>query len=177
MGERCRLFVPKQAVGANLVYFDLFNASTSGTTVIVHRLEPVVSCAVAVTGVVSVDLNLTFTTAIGTSGTAATVRGTAIDAATFTTNSSRGAAAVPTGITARLTPTGGATAGAVISWITVFPEETGGGTYERGNDLVCEATDGAIYILPGAGIRVVQGAVASVGNIGFNVGLEFVPFF
>jgi hypothetical protein len=169
MGERCRLFVPKQAAGANLVYFDLFNASTSGHQVIVHRCEPIVSGAVAVVGAVSVDLNLQFTSAIGTGGTAATVRGAAIDAATFTTNSSRGGAAIPTGISARLTPSGGATAAAMISWGTVFPEETNAGTYNRGNDLVQEATDGPVLILPGAGIPV--------GNIGFNLGLEFVPFF
>lgn len=179
MGERVRLFVPKQAVGANLVYFDVFNASTSGTQMIVHRCEPIPSGAVAVSGTLSVDLLMTFTSAVGTGGTAATVRGTAIDAMTFTGNSSRGGAAVPSGITGRLTPTGGATAAAVIGWTTVMTEEAANspGTYERGNDLVREQTDGPVLVLPGAGFRVVQGVVASVGNIGFNIALEFEPFF
>jgi hypothetical protein len=177
MGERVRLFVPKQAVGSNLVYFDLFNASTSGQQVIVHWCEPIASGAAAHTGVLSADLFLTFTSAIGTGGTGATVRGTALDAMTFSGNSSRGGAAVPTGITARLTPSGGATAAAVISWTTIFTEETGAGTYERGNDLVHENEEGPVLVLPGAGIRVVQGTIAATGNIGFNLGLEFVPFF
>jgi hypothetical protein len=175
MGERCRLFVPKQAVGANLVYFDLFNASTSGVTVLVHRLQPVVSGAAAHTGVLSVDLFLTFTTAIGTGGTAATVKGTALDAMTFAGSSSRDAA-TPTGVTGRLTPTGGGTAGKVISWLSPFTEETNAGTYID-LDFVKEMTDGPVVIHPGAGIRVVQGAVASTGNVGFQGALEFVPFF
>jgi hypothetical protein len=131
---------------------------------------------VAVTGTLSVDLHLTFTSAIGTGGTAATTRGTALDAMTFTSNSSRGGA-IPVGVTGRLTPSGGATAAAALSWTSVFTEETSNATYERAQDLVYEATDGPVMIQPGAGIRVVQGAVASVGNIGFNLGLEFEPFF
>ncbi len=163
-----RLFVPKQAVGANLVYFDLFNSGTSGHVVEVSSVIPVVSGAVAVTGVVSVDLFLTATTAVGTGGTAATVNGTDTTAATISCTNLKGT--IPSSVTARLTPTGGATAGQVLAWTTVFTEETNAGTYARDPDLVALAPDSPNVILnPGAGIRVVQGAVASVGNIGFNV--------
>ena len=173
MGQHVNLFVPKQAVGSNLVYFDLFNAAGSGHDLIIKSVEPVVSGAVAVTGVISVDLLLTFTSAVGTGGTAATRRGTAIDAATFTTPSSRGGVnEVPALITARLTPSGGATAAAIISWTTVFSEETNAGTYTR-TEMVNR--DAFPYVMQGGGIRVVQGATASVGNIGFNVLFEMVP--
>lgn len=162
------LFVPKQAVGANLVYFDLFNGSDD--KVVIKRVNPVVSGAVAVTGVVGVDLLLTYTSAVGTGGTAATYGGTDTTACTFGTGTPYGQA-VPALITARLTPTGGATAAGVIGWDCVFTEETNSSTYIKHSLL---DTDQTIVIPKNSGIRVVQGAVASVGNIGFNVGFDIL---
>lgn len=160
------LFVPKQAVGANLVYFDLFNASGSGADIKVLSVRPVVSGAVAVVGTLAVDLLLTRTTAVGTGGTAATAGGTDTTACTISAVD-HSQVALPSGITARLTPSGGATAGAVLSWTSIFTEETGAGTYTPSIDL-CNV-GAPVLVIPGGGIRVVQGAVASVGNIGFNV--------
>lgn len=164
-----RLFVPKQAVGASLVYFDLFNAIGSTLDLYLTACQPVVSGEAAVTGVLGVDLFLTRTTAVGTGGTAATANGATLTACTITgANNSH---PLPPSVTARLTPSGGATAGAVLSWTSVFTEETTGGTYTPSIDLAKlghgEAPD--ILIPQGSGIRVVQGGVASVGNIGFNV--------
>jgi hypothetical protein len=165
-----RLFVPKQAVGASLVYFDLFNAAGSGVKLAISSIQPVVSGAVAVTGVLGVDLFLTMTTAVGTGGTAATLNGTDTTACTISTINPR-MGALHAKVTARLTPTGGATAGAVLTWASVFTEETGPGTYMgKLNDFVFIGDDPEDIIIPeGFGIRIVQGAVASVGNIGFNV--------
>lgn len=160
-----RLFVPKQAVGADLVYFDLYN--TSDKVLAISSVRAIVSGAVAVTGVVGVDLFLTYTSAVGTGGTAATYGGTSLTAATFCSETPKGQPIPPT-ITARLTPTGGATAGPVITWQTVFTEETNSASYMgllsdflKGDDVILVPKD--------SGIRVVQGAVASVGNIGFDV--------
>lgn len=164
-----RLFVPKQAVGANLVYFDLFNASER--RVIVSSVLPIVSGAVAVTGTLGVDLFLTFTSAVGTGGTAATYNGTSLTAATFGKRNPI-LQDVPTTITARLTPTGGATAAGVITWASVFTEETSSATYEPHEFL---KADDEIEIPNGFGLRVVQGAVASVGNIGFVVRFGLRP--
>ena len=173
-GQAVRLFVPKQAVGANLVYFDLFNPSGSGKTIIVRSVVPLVSGAVAVTGVVGVDLFLTYTTAVGTGGTAATYQGTDPTACTFTDIS--GGGAMTATITARLTPSGGATAGAVVSMTSVFSEETSPGTYggNMHNFIDRYANPDPVIVPPGKGIRVVQGAVASVGNIGFDVAFDLV---
>ena len=163
-----KLFVPKQASGANLVYFDLFNAAGSGADLEVLSVLPVVSGAVDVTGLVSVDLLLTRTTAVGTGGTAATREGTVLTAATFT-GVSAGNALGPF-VTARLTPSGGATGGAVLSFRSAFTEETNSASY-----LVQDMVRNYMPDLPGirvnvgGGIRVVQGAVASVGNIAFDV--------
>jgi hypothetical protein len=161
-----KLFVPKQAVGADLVYFDFWNVATSGLTVRVHSVIPVVSGAVAVTGVVGVDLLLTRTSAVGTGGTAATYEGSGTTACTISDfDGSQPLTAAQ--VTARLTPSGGATAGAVLGWRCVFTEETGAASYLVSDLIGPECGD--LIVRPGSGIRVVQGAVASVGNIGFDV--------
>lgn len=162
-----KLFVPSQAVGASLVYFDFFNTGSVGADVKLKSVAPVVSGAVAVTGLVAVDLFLTRTTAVGTGGTAATSEGTSLTAATFTALDSDQPLALSL-CSARLTPTGGATAGAVLSFDSVSTEETNAGTYTPPANLV----DGDVLIKGGTGFRVVQGGVASVGNIGFNVILD-----
>jgi hypothetical protein len=158
-----RLFVPKQAVGASLVYFDLFNAASSNLILDIESVQPVVSGEVAVTGVVDVDLFLTKTTAIGTGGTASTKDGTSLTACTIT--SLNNTQPIDGNVTARLTPTGGATAGAVLSSRCVFTEETNAGTYIPPRDMITDK----VSIYSGQGIRIVQGGVASVGNIGFDV--------
>lgn len=163
-----QLFVPSQAVGAGVVYFDLFNGSGSTHDLHLVSCQPVVDGSVAVTGLVAVNLFLTRTTAIGTGGTAATTGGTSLTAATLT--SRFGTATMPPKISARLTPSGGATAGAVLSWASVFTEETSAGTYVPSKDLARSDAEMSPVLIPeGTGIRVVQGSVASVGNIGFNV--------
>lgn len=160
-----RLFMPKQAVGANLVYFDMFNAAAANADVAILSVRPVVSGAVAVTGTLGVDLFLTRTSAVGTGGTAATSEGTSLTAATWSGLDCQEER--PPELTARLTPSGGATAGAVLGFREVFTEETNAATYEEPPEFV---PSGVQIIVPGGtGIRVVQGAVASVGNIGFDV--------
>lgn len=170
-----KLFVPKQAVGANLVYFDLFNLATSGQRLEVDSIIPIVSGEVAVVGTLGVDLFLTRTTAVGTGGTAATAEGTSLTAMTFThQNGSQPLNLLY--VSARLTPTGGATAGAVLGWRTMFTEETGF-SYTQIDDFVKGQNPSAPHIAvpPGTGLRVIQGSVASVGNIGFDIALRVVP--
>lgn len=167
-----KLFVPAQAAGANLVYFDLFNASGSALDVELGAIVPIVSGANAVVGAVSVDLFLTRTSAVGTGGTAATNEGTSLTACTFSAQNSPLQGAISSSITARLTPTGGATAGAVLNWCSLFTEETSAAPYyAHTNELVRRGLLDApwVKVPEGTGIRVVQGSVASVGNIGFDV--------
>jgi siroheme synthase len=158
------LFVPKQAAGASLVYFDVWNPG-GGQQVEVLSVVPVVSSEVAVVGTVGLDLFLTRTSAIGTGGTAAVVDGAGLTALSFTALDAIQAVSLST-ISARLTPAGGATASAVISWISLFTEETTATTYNMNQSLTGR---NAIIVPSSTGIRVVQGSVASVGNIGFNV--------
>jgi hypothetical protein len=153
------LFVPSQAVGASLVYFDLWNGSDRDITL--SSLKAIKDGVTAVSGVISVQLFLTRTSAVGTGGTANTEEGTSLTACTITKIQQR---ALPSGITARLTPTGGATAGAVICERHLFPEETTGVNYEG-----LEFLDALVTVATGTGVRVVQGGTASVGKIGFGV--------
>lgn len=169
-----RLFVPKQAVGSSLVYFDLFNAAGSGARLEILSVLPIVSGAVAVTGTLAVDLFLTRTTAVGTGGTAATNGGTSLTACMFSPHDWEGP--VESSISARLTPSGGATAGDVLSFRSIFTEETNAAAYVRDYDMARGGIsgEGGIVVKPGTGIRVVQGSVASVGNIAFDVAFRTV---
>lgn len=168
-----KLFIPAQAVGANLVYFDFWNTTTSGYQLKIHSVIPIVSGAVAVTGVVAVDLFLTRTTAVGTGGTAATAEGTSLTAATFSGFDCLSPIALAQ-ISARLTPTGGGTAGAVLAYRSLFTEETNSATYVLADMVNAPSQSFApVIVAPGTGIRVVQGSVASVGNIGFDISFSF----
>lgn len=168
-----KLFVPKQAVGANLVYFDLFNASGSPWLVDVHAIIPIVSGEAAVVGTLGVDLFLTRTSAVGTGGTAATAEGSSLTACTFSSLNGSGNFDLAN-VSARLTPTGGATAAAVLGWRCVFTEETNSGAYNQVTDMARAWYDAipALQVRPNTGLRIVQGSVASVGNIGFEVFLS-----
>ncbi len=168
-GNLFKLFIPAGAAGANKVYFDLFNGNDN-KIIEIASITPVVSGAVAVAGTLAVDLFLTRTTDVGTGGTAATAEGTALNAATFS-RLDNGSYPLPSGISARLAPGGGATAGAVLAFNSHFTEETSIASYLRFNlvEASPDSSNGKVTIRSGSGIRVVQGAVASVGNIGFDV--------
>lgn len=167
-----RLFVPAQAVGASLVYFDFFNNAPANIEVV--SLLPIVSGAVAVVGVVGVDLNLTRTTAIGTGGTAATAEGTSVTAASICAVDCT--QKIDSSITARITPTGGGTAGAVLGWRCVFTEETASASYVVPPDLARNGYElPGVTVFQGTGLRVIQGSVASVGNIGFDMLFKVYP--
>lgn len=163
-----RLHVPFGSAGANKVYFDLFNAAGSACDLDILSVLPVVSGANAVSGVVAVDLALTRTSAVGTTGTAATQNGTDLTAATFSPHSA--GQVLNANITARLAPGGGATAGAILAYRSVFTEETSAGAYVPAADMV-QSVPGIppVVVAQGTGIRVVQGSVASVGTVGFDV--------
>jgi hypothetical protein len=170
-GVLYKLFLPVTPTGSNKVYFDLFNGSDQAIEI--ASITPIVSGAVAVTGVVAADLFLTRTTEIGTGGTEATFEGTALNAATFS-RLDPDSPLLRAGITARFTPAGGATAGAVLAFNSQFTEETNVACYFRNNlaQVGPAANDGKLTVRPGTGIRVVQGPVASVGNIGFDILLQ-----
>jgi hypothetical protein len=166
------IFMPAVAVGANKVFLDLFNATGTAKIIKVKSIRAIKDGSVAVTGVLSVKLHLTRTTTVGTGGTAAVENGTVLTTPAISEHDTA-SAALPAGITARLAPAGGATGGAVICERHVFSEETNASTYDRIEFLLPEALDvQPLVIRENEGIRIVQGAIASVGNIGFSITFE-----
>lgn len=161
------------AAGANKVHFDLFNASGSGKTMRIISVKAIKDGSSAVTGTLSVKLYLTFTSAVGTGGTAHTENNTTITDVSISEMSAANAA-LPSQITGRARPTGGATAGAVLGTRSVFTEETNASSYaaveflDNLNNTVIQP----ITCAEGVGIRMVQGAVASVGSLDFEVTFE-----
>jgi len=168
-----RMICPAQAVGANKVFLDLFNATGSGGTLRVLSAYCFVDNDTAVTGTLGVEISLTRTTAVGTGGTTATTNGTALTAITLSTMDTA-AAALSANITARSSPTGGATAGALIGQRWVFTEETSapsGIAGTLGAEFV--RNEGAdLIVRENSGLRFVQGTVASVGNLSFEITFE-----
>lgn len=168
-----RLIVPTSAVGANKVHCDLFNATGSGGIIRVLSAYCFVRSDVAVTGTVGVEVALTRTTAVGTGGTALTLNSTSLTAGSITSLDTNNPA-LNANITARLAPTGGATAGALIGSRFLFTEETNAAT-AIGGTLGAEfvRNEGAeLIVRENSGVRFVQGAVASVGTLAFEITFE-----
>jgi hypothetical protein len=168
-----RLLIPSQAVGASKVYCDIFNATGSGKTIKVLSAFAYVDSDTAVTGTLGVQLDLFRSSTVGTGGTAATADGTVSTAATISKLDPSNAS-LPAGITARLAPTAGATVGAWLATRWVFTEETNASAGIAGT-LGAEfiRNEGAEVIVPeNTGLKFVQGTVASVGNVSFEITFE-----
>lgn len=162
------LWIPPQAAAASKIYFDLYNATGSGKTIEVNGIWPISKSDVAVTGAVSIEASLIRTSAVGTGGTAITTSTSAATAGIAKKDPNN--AALPAQITARLVPTGGATAEALLLVSYIFPEETNAATllqqYQNILPAVNEETQ-AIMLPEGYGICVKQGSVASVNSFGW----------
>lgn len=172
---RYRLVIPAQAVGANKVFCDIFNATGSGKIMKILSVFAYPDIDTAVTGTLGVEIALTRTTAVGTGGTAATNDSTSLTAPSisrFDLNDPT----VPAAITARASPTGGATGGAYLGSRWVFTEETNAGSAlaaSQGADII--RNEGAkLIVRENTGLRVVQGAVASVGNISVEINFALI---
>lgn len=161
------LVIPPTAVGANKIYFDLFNAQAA-TVLRLRKLFAIVATDVAVTGTLGVRVDTMRTSAIGTAGTAAVGPTSAAKTAAafwpFTPGNT-----LPAGVTARAVPTGGATDEAWLWPSYVFTEETNQSSHipQFFNLLPELTTEQSIELPTGKGLKVVQGTVASVGNVSF----------
>lgn len=173
-GDFYKLLLPSQAVGASKLYLDLFNATGSGKTMRIHSVLAIVDNDTAVTGTLGVQIDLFKSTAVGTGGTAATANGTVSTAATITNINTT--TALPAQVTARLGPTGGATAGAWLGSRWVFTEETNAGSAfagQYGAEFIMDR-EVPVVLSENQGLRINQGTVASVGNIAFEILFELV---
>lgn len=168
-----RLICPSQAVGANKVFLDLFNATGSGVSLRILSAYCFADNDTAVTGTLGVEVNLTRTSSVGTGGTAATLDSASLTAITISEMDTNNPA-LSANITARSSPTGGATAGALLGQRWIFTEETSAPSGIAGT-LGAEfiRNEGAdLIVRENSGLRFVQGSVASVGNLSFEITFE-----
>jgi hypothetical protein len=168
-----RLLVPGSAVGANKVHLDFWNGDAALVLKILS-VKVLPDIDTAVTGVVSAEVALTRTTAIGTGGTAAALESTSLTAAAIN-KLDTASPALDADITARAAPTAGATGGTLLGIRHVFTEETNAGAALAaafGAEFI--DPDLPIYVRPNSGLRMVQGAVASVGVLNFEITFEVI---
>jgi hypothetical protein len=166
---------PRIAVGAAKLLFDLFVASTALNVLELMGLYAKPQLDTAVAGVVSVRADLYRTSAIGTGGTGASRSSGTIDVAGG--NICKWDEAQPddlldAGVTARVAPTGGATISRWLFGWDTMPEETNAAAYLLlGRNLLPRPLGeaGGLIVRPGTGILVKQGAVASVGAVGYTL--------
>ncbi len=153
------LHVPPQAIGLGTQYFDLWNGSSRPITL--SSLIAIKDGSVALTGTLSARLLLKRTGAVGTGGTAAVEDDATSTVCSF---SKLQEIALPDGITARLTPTGGLSATAMVTERHLFPEETNAANYEP-----LEFLPAGLLIPNGTGILVGAGAAGSAaGSVAFQ---------
>lgn len=157
------------AVGASKLYLDLFNAVGSGYKVIVDGIYIRPTSDVAATGVVSARHNILRTNAVGTSGTSVGYANTSETGSTISPLDSQDSA-LPSGITSRVAPTGGATITARVASSFNFPEETNASVTLVQHQNVLKL-DEKLILNSGEGLLVKQGSVASVGS--FEVEIHF----
>ena len=164
---------PDSVGGANKNHLDLFNAVGSGKVIVVRQILPIIRTEVAVTGAVAIRFNIFRTSTVGTGGTVAVYKSATADVAggtitpTDTTYSN-----LPSQITARHLQTGGASASEWLKRAACFTEETNAATYLCSGQTNVLTT--GIVLREGQGISIVQGAVASVNNIAFQLIFELL---
>jgi hypothetical protein len=161
---------PPIAVGANKLMLDLFNATGSGKVIDVRGIWVISKSDVAVTGVVAARYDFYRTSAIGTAGTTASVDGASADPGGGNiTKFDESNAAVPSQITVRVAPTGGATKTRWLFPVFAFPEETAPGAHllQFQNALPMFTFGQKLVIRENTGLLIQQGSVASVGSFSF----------
>jgi hypothetical protein len=152
--------------GSNKLMFDLFNAVGSGHKLYIRAIYVRVKADVAVSGVVAPRFDFFLTSTVGTSGTSVPYAPSAAGSALIPLDSKQ--SGLPTGVTARTIPTGGATSAVWLTATHPFSEETNASTYlAQYNNVLGEASP--IVVNPGEGIKATQGSVASVNSYSFVV--------
>ena len=162
-------WVPGAVVGASKLYADIYNAVGSGKVLEVRGLWAIPKTDVAVVGVVSVEVGLYRTSAVGTGGTAHTYNGGAAATAHVITPWDTANVALPAQVTARAAPTAGATISAFYWAQYLFTEETNAATFIGAftNLLPVGTMNQRLTFNAGEGLLIKQGTVAGAGALAF----------
>jgi hypothetical protein len=167
------IITPPIAVGASKLLLDIFNGVGSGKVIDIRGAWIIPKLDVAVTGAVSVRVDMYRTSAVGTGGTAVVADGATMDAAAGSLwKFDEDNAAVPAQITARVAPTAGATISRWLFPTNIASEEspTSMGYFTQFQNLIPVFLFGQkVAVREGTGVLFKQGAVASVGSISILV--------
>ena len=172
-----RLMIPEVVAEASQLFFDLFNGTYNDEfkrNLVVNAIYAIPKGDVAVVGAVAVSMDTYITDSVGTGGTLADDAGnpSPTTAAIVGLNpfaNFNGDTDLPSGISARKEPTGGATLDQWVSVAHVFPEETNAALYALQNQNILRAP---IIVPPNFGIAVKQGSVASLNSYSFIVDFD-----
>lgn len=160
---------PPIAVGANKLLVDIFNASGSGKIMDVRGVWLIPKLDAAVTGALAIRVDIFRTSAIGTGGTAASTDSATRDVGGGNfTRFDENNAAIPAQITARVAPSGGATASRWFLPTNVAPEEsnTSQGYMTQWQNLIPVFPYAQkLVVRENSGLLFQQGPVASVGSV------------
>lgn len=174
---------PRVTTAAATDFFDLYNASASAKVIRLKSLYAVLQVTTAHAFTVTWQFHVIRTSAIGTGGTNHTFEGAAAPSAgavNIARPDTAGAATpLPTGITCRSLPTGGATGAAFYFSIGLGSEETlMSATHQIQHVNWLDLHKGITYKLQeGQGIKIRQiTATASTGiNFGWTLSFEVIP--
>lgn len=162
------------AAGANKVMFDIFNNSgqdSPNRDLLLLGLYCAAETDVAVTGAVSARFDWYRESTACTGGTTFAYGASDPTKLTISPASSGSPTLQSTTLSARTAPTSG---GALMDWLGftyVFPEETNPAPIiQQNQNLLPDGTHVEPFrIAPGEGLKVIQGAVASVNNYVFTL--------
>lgn len=160
---------PPIAVGSEKLLVDIFNATGSGKVMDIRGAWLIPKLDAALTGALAVRVDLYRTSAVGTGGTAASADSATRDVGGGNfTKFDESNAAIPSQITARVVPTGGATISRWLFPSNVAPEEsnTSMGYLTQWQNLIPAFSFGQkLVVRENTGLLFKQGAVASVGSV------------
>lgn len=161
---------PVSAVGANKVHFDFFIDAAAEVDAIIHHISFFTNLDVAQVGALSTKMLLFRSSDIGTGGSLFATEPTTETRGITRLDSS--GTVLPATVTMREAPGGGATAGAFLGGVYTQPEEsaTSMSYNTQALNMVPHSMGmGHWVVRRGSGLRMVQGAVASVGLVGVKM--------
>jgi hypothetical protein len=163
---------PRVTTAAATDFFDLFNASGSGKKIKVIGLYPAIQITAASAIVPSFQFSLIKTSAVGTGGTGHTFEGSAAPAsgALNITRADENDATLPSQITSRSLPTGGATASRFLFDMFITSEETNAAPYlSQGINWMPQGQEfKEVTLNEGQGLKIRQ--ITATASTGTNFG-------
>lgn len=167
-----RWVVPSTPAGSNKQFLDLFNATGSGLVVRIHSVRCFMDTDTGVTGVLGNEIILVRTSSIGTGGTAWAANAAPQVAGGSLCPSDTASGTINANITGRHLSTAGAANAGWLKSLWVATEETATSqAHLSGLHNIADVPAGCqpIVIREDQGLKLLQGTIAGVGNLAFEI--------